>query len=197
MGEAPARGVIEFGLAALRGVLDLVEKPAALVAGDGVIVASNEMFGALLSRRGIAASDRLSALLTGESFDRVMRGANSSPALAGRAPLELFFRGGDPASVLVETIPAGFAGGAAILVVAAPEVDEDEATLRAAASLRHDVAGPLTAVIGAAELLLLNAGSVAPELRRRATSILESCGQISEILQRRRAADRGAAGASR
>ena len=61
----------------------------------------------------------------------------------------------------------------------------------ALAQLRHDVAGPLTAIIGAAELLLTRKDGLPDDVRRRAQGILESCGRITEILERSRRDERG------
>ena len=61
----------------------------------------------------------------------------------------------------------------------------------ATALLRHDIAGPLTAIIGAAELLLLRKDGLPDDIRRRVEGILESCGRISGILECSRSEERG------
>lgn len=53
-----------------------------------------------------------------------------------------------------------------------------------AASLRHDLAGPLTAILGTAELLLLKGQNLPREVRDSLGQILDNCGRISEILAR-------------
>jgi signal transduction histidine kinase len=63
---------------------------------------------------------------------------------------------------------------------------------RAAASLRHDIAGPVTAILGATELLLARGGDFPAEARGRLDAILKSCERITEILHRRWADDRPA-----
>lgn len=52
------------------------------------------------------------------------------------------------------------------------------------ASLRHDLAGPLTAILGTAELLLLKGQNLPREARDSLGQILDNCGRISEILAR-------------
>ena len=61
----------------------------------------------------------------------------------------------------------------------------------ATAQLRHDIAGPLTAIIGAAELILMRRAGLSDDIRRRLEGILESCGRISGILERSRREERG------
>ena len=55
---------------------------------------------------------------------------------------------------------------------------------RASASLRHDLAGPLTAILGTAELLLLKGQNLPRDVRDSLGQILDNCGRISEILAR-------------
>ena len=54
--------------------------------------------------------------------------------------------------------------------------------LRARSSLRHDLAGPLTAILGTAELLLLRGQQLPREVRDSLGKILENCGRITGIL---------------
>ncbi len=194
MGAGPHRSPLVLSVEGLVALLDFLDKPAAVVGAAGRVLGANQNFGEFLSRRGIAARDRLSAFLTAGDCEWVISGAAGADSQPGQRAGRLTFRGGEMHDVRTEVFSAGPEGLVTLLVVTPPETEPGGAALRASASLRHDIAGPLTAILGAAELLLLRGEGLAPEIRRSLTSILESCGKISEILQRSRREDRPAAG---
>jgi len=175
--------------AVLDALLACLERPAAAVAADGRVIAANPAFVELARRVARGWPVAAEALL-----------APSEHAL---------FRALVPHAVAPESWRATFADGAArsIRAQAVPAiraslviVDDAAAGSAAAASseaeLRHDVAGPLTAILGTAELMLMNGADLPTAARDGLTRIVQHCGRITELLatsRAREAARRGGA----
>lgn len=175
--------------AVLDALLACLERPAAAVAADGRVIAANPAFVELARRVARAWPVAAEALL-----------APSEHAL---------FRALVPHAVAPESWRATFADGAArsIRAQAVPAiraslviVDDAAAGSAAAASseaeLRHDVAGPLTAILGTAELMLMKGADLPTAARDGLTRIVQHCGRITELLatsRAREAARRGGA----
>ena len=60
--------------------------------------------------------------------------------------------------------------------------------------LRHDLAGPLTAIIGTAELLLMRETGMEDETREGLRVILAQCARIADLIARDRSVEEGDAG---
>lgn len=175
--------------AVLDALLACLGRPAAAIAADGRVIAANPPFVELARRVARGWPVAAEALL-----------APSEHAL---------FRALVPHAVAPESWRATFADGAArsIRAQAVPAiraslviVDDTAAGSAAAASseaeLRHDVAGPLTAILGTAELLLMKGAELPPAARDGLSRIVQQCGRISELLatsRAREAARRGGA----
>jgi signal transduction histidine kinase len=185
-----ARRAGEVSSTGLLAVLEFVERPAAVVEGSGRIVGFNEGFREFISRKGLTSVDRLSAALDPESCERVDLLGGRGGGAARRDRLQLKFKDGASAPAHVQVLAAADGKLLTLLVIDVAGTD------RAAASLRHDIAGPLTAILGAAELLLIRGGNLPAEAREKLSAILKSCERIAEILHRRQAEDDSAGGFS-
>lgn len=179
-------GLSPEGLTAL---LEMVERPAVVVGADGTAVGANERFRALCEKHGASAAE-LAALLVPESLARLMlRLGRSRPA--ERESVELVLCSGEHVAARVDA-PASGDGTRLLAVVIDAAVGAGNS---GASALRHDIAGPLTAILGTAELALLRGGDrLSPEVRDSLAQILENCGRMTEILQRSRASDRTGGG---
>lgn len=168
--------------AVLDALLGCLERPAAAVAADGRVAAANPAF-----------------------VDLARRVARGWPVAAEAmvAPGErALFRALVPHAVAPETWRATFADGVvrglrvqAVAPLGATLLVIDDAAGAAAAAagseatLRHDVAGPLTAILGTAELLLLKGADLPPAAREGLGRIVQHCGRIAELLAASRARD--------
>lgn len=166
--------------AVLDALLGCLERPAAAVAADGRVAAANPAF-----------------------VDLARRVARGWPVAAEAlvAPGErALFRALVPHAVAPESWRATFADGvvrglrvqAVAPLGAALLVIDDAAGVASAAAgseaaLRHDVAGPLTAILGTAELLLLKGADLPPAAREGLGRIVQHCSRISELLAASRA----------
>lgn len=164
--------------AVLEALLACLERPAAAVAADGRVIAANPPFVELARRVARGWPVAAEALL---------------------APAEhALFRALVPHAVAPESWRATFADGAArsiraqaVPAIRASLVIVDDAATGSASSgeaeLRHDVAGPLTAILGTAELMLMKGADLPPAARDGLTRIVQQCGRISELLATSRA----------
>lgn len=164
----------------LQALLACLERPAAAIAADGRVIAANPPF-----------------------VDLARRVASGWPVAAEAllAPAEhALFHALVPHALAPESWRATFADGAArsIRAQAVPAIRaslvtvDDAATGPAAApgseaDLRHDVAGPLTAILGTAELMLMKGAELPPAARDGLTRIVQQCGRISDLLATSRA----------
>jgi signal transduction histidine kinase len=199
----PERHRKEGGLspAGLVALLDLVERPAAAVSDTGTILGTNQRFHDFVrSHGGGAPDDHLGGLLEPECSARTLRLAAS--AAPSRQEVGLTLRDGFGVGARVEVLPSANNTRLLLLVLDAPSPAPAEAAaqkwttgLRGTDALRHDIAGPLTAILGTAELLLIRGGDKLPrEIRDSIGQILDNCGRITEILHRSRSSDRGQSG---
>ncbi|MBP7148280.1 MAG: hypothetical protein KBD01_12090 [Acidobacteria bacterium] len=179
MAQRHGRGDLSAGLVAL---LDMIDRPAVVLAGDGTVLGANQRFQVFAAALGGAWPVRPANLLAPGSRERVERLA--AGVTTGPDPMTLVFADGrqrEFRAQRVETAP----GRAVLLLVLAPDAAELPG-LRAEASLRHDIAGPVTAILGTAELLLIRDREMSAEVRSGLDQIVENCGRISEILARSR-----------
>ena len=165
--------------AALVAFLEMVERPAVVLEDRGAIVGFNTPFRDIARQQGLASPVLLNAVLDPQSCERLDLVRTREGGARIREQLQLKFKDGSPAPADVQVTATADGALLTLLVIDAVSAD------RAAASLRHDIAGPLTAIIGAAELLLIRGGDLPAEARDRLTAILGACGRISEVLHRR------------
>ncbi|UCF68004.1 MAG: hypothetical protein JSV80_01520 [Acidobacteriota bacterium] len=171
-------------VAGLVALLDLLDKPAAAVAAGGAIVGANRLFAELSSEMGVSVPP-LEQAFDARARETLRRWVDAARPVE-RAPLT--FRDGRSRSVRAERV-AGASEACLLLVV-----DEPRRALRLSpgtATLRHDLAGPLTAILGTTELLLVRGHDLPREVRDSLGEILENCGRISEILARHRREEPG------
>ncbi len=179
--------------AGLVALLDLVERPAAAVSDTGTILGVNQSFHDLARAHGVPPHDQLRTVLRPDSVDRTL--ALLEPRAPRRVDVDLELHDGTPIAGRVEVLTAANGAKLLFVVLETPRARGLEMPLRGTAALRHDIAGPLTAILGTAELLLLRGGDQLPrEIRDSIGQILENCGRISEILHKSRASDREQSG---
>ncbi|MDQ7006037.1 MAG: hypothetical protein Q9Q40_02275 [Acidobacteriota bacterium] len=178
IGVVPERGVSVEVLASL---LHLLDRPALLIDDAGRMLARNGAAQGL----GEPGSDVLAL------FEARCRQGWSDWMAAdpGKRPPGPAFAGGPGGTARIEVFEKR-GGGRVALVVAEAVTGED-----AIVNLRHDLAGPVTAILGSAEWLLMRGFDLPREVRDCLGQILENCGRISEILARSGPASR--AGGSR
>ncbi len=172
--------------ARLVALLDLVERPAAAVSATGLLLGSNRTFQGFAEAIGLAGAVQIETLLTSVSREECrsrLASAIRSPASGERTALT--FLDGRARPVRLERV--GGDGETSVLLLVIDESDRRGAGLRARSSLSHDLAGPLTAILGTAELLSIRGAELPADVRDSIDHILENCGRISEILARGRA----------
>lgn len=175
----------------LISLLEWVERPAGALTPSGLFLGVNQRFRELALTRGRPPHDRIDSLLNRESREVVaalFQGVQPGIRVPDQ-PVTLL--DGTPMIAKFDVI-ASSAGTPLILVVFQPP--QAKSAGQTAAMLRHDIAGPLTAILGTAELLLIRGENLAPEIKESLGQILENCGRISEILHKSRAMDRGGGG---
>ncbi len=165
--------------ATLDALLACVERPAAAIAADGRVLGANAAFVDLARRVARGWPVAVEALFA--PSEHALFRALVPHAIAPES-WRATFADGTARSVRAQVVPAI---GASLVIV------DDAAGPPAAASseadLRHDVAGPLTAVLGTAELMLMKGADLPPAVRDGLTRIVQHCGRISEILASSRA----------
>ncbi|RMG47294.1 MAG: hypothetical protein D6718_04045 [Acidobacteria bacterium] len=164
-------------------LLDLIERPAAAVTEEGKLLGGNALFGALAARCGHDAPERLAEVLPEEDARAV-----GNAVAGGDPPATVRLRDGREAPVRVQAIDAGEGPRYGLVVIETEETSSRRAAARACAALRHELAGPLTAILGTAEMLLVQRPDLPREVRDRLGEILDNCGRISEIITRARRA---------
>ena len=180
-------------VAGLNALLGMVERPLVAIGGGRRILGANRAFEEFVIDRGLLPSDPLPAIFergSCEALDDVLRtaGGTTAPNLTS-----IRLVGGESVAARAEVI--GFGEGARVALVvldpprqAAPRGDGPSSV----ASLRHDVAAPLTAIMGDVELLLLRGEGRCPEdLMTIARRIFDHCARMNEILARSRAEELG------
>jgi len=170
--------------AGLVALLDLIERPALAVASDGRVLGGNQYFLELLRSANITAASELSSFLADGSTTRVLSCGEGQSA----QELDLVFRDGLARSVRIEA--TRLADGQIIRLLVLSKGARAGAGLRATSSMRHDLAGPLTAILGTAELMLMRGQELPREVRDSLGQILENCGRMSEILAKCSVQDR-------
>ncbi len=166
-------------------LLDLIERPAVVVARDGEVLGHNQRFAELMETVAADHIETLSSFLLEGSAARIL----AADLEAAREPFEVVFQDGIPRSLRVDFFRLSSGEVAKLLVLSQGVLSGD--SLRDGASLRHDLAGPLTAILGTAELMLIKGQELPREVRNSIGQILENCGRISEILAKSRARDQG------
>ncbi len=164
------------------GILDLLDRPALALGADGRLLALNASLARFCRDRlgrdfagvgDLLAPDDAGLLVT------LARQAGEVP----RSRVGVLLADGSPGRLRVQRM-ATADGGVLVAVLESPVAGgrADEA-----GSLRHDLAGPLTSIVGTAELLLGRGHELPREMREALGRIIEDCGRITEIL----AASRG------
>ncbi len=170
--------------AGLVALLDLIERPALAITRVGRVLGSNRRFHELLEDSGFIAAATLEAFLTGDSAERLRTACSGVPVAGLSESFALRFLDGSSHDAKVEVVPSKEGPETLLLVLDAPYGQGP--AHRAGASLRHDIAGPLTAILGTAELLLIRGQDLPREVRDSIGQILENCGRITEILAKDR-----------
>lgn len=179
-------------------LLERIPSAAAVLEGGGTIVAANARFRALLAdapsptlagafgRDAAALVDKAATLRSGDSLAHVVHDRATRTWRLNAEPLS------SPGT------PRVLAVLEAIDVVDPPRapIDADELALESDASaLRHALSGPITAILGTAELALMReAGNMSDETREALEQIMEACGRMSDLLARSRDRERSAQG---
>jgi signal transduction histidine kinase len=166
--------------ALLDALLACIERPSAAIAADGRMIAANPAF-VDLSRRVARGWPVAAEALLAPSEHALFR-ALVSHAIAPES-WRATFADGAARSFRVQTVPAIHAS----LVVIDDALGAPAAALNGEAELRHDVAGPLTAILGTAELMLMGGADLSPAARDGLTRIVQQCGRISDLLATSRA----------
>ncbi|GEM_PF-3168064 len=161
----------------LSGILDLLGRPAVAISDVGATLAANEAF----RRLGIAAPSEFFIRLTSSSRARVM-----SAISAGSYPARIEVEFHDGRTCTVHLAGMEVIGSSRPAYLAVFENHRVRSKQTRAPALHHDLAGPLTAVLGTAELLLLRERELSRDVRDSLGQILENCGRMSEILMRDR-----------
>ncbi|MCU0252944.1 MAG: hypothetical protein MUE47_00235 [Acidobacteria bacterium] len=175
--------------AALDALLGCLERPAAVVAADGGVVAANPAFVALARRVAPGWPVPVEELLAPRerALFRALVPHAIAPETWGATCAD-----GVSRSLRAQAIPALRA--ALVVIDDAPGA---AATAEGEAALRHDVAGPLTAILGTAELLLMKGSELPPAAREGLTRIVQNCGRITDLLASSRAREAARRGAGR
>jgi signal transduction histidine kinase len=173
--------------AVLDALLACIERPAAAIAADGRVIAANRAFVDLARRVARGWPVAAEALLA--PSEHALFRALVPHAIAPES-WRATFADGTAGSLRAQAVPAIRAS----LVVVDQLPGGPAAAAGSEAELRHDVAGPLTAILGTAELMLMRGGDLPPAARDGLTRIVQHCGRISELLatsRSREAARRG------
>ncbi len=179
-------------------LLERIPSASAVLETGGTIVAANARFRAVLAlaprstiesalgSEALALVSDAAALHPGESLAQVL---HDGTARSWRFAAEPLPSQGTPRVLAVLE---------AIDVVDPPRapIDADELALESDASaLRHALSGPITAILGTAELALMReSGTMSAETREALEQIMEACGRISDLLARSRDRERSAQG---
>lgn len=192
--ENPPRRPVE----PLAILLERIPSASAVFEAGGAVVASNARFRALLAdapsptlagalgRDAAALIDKAATLRSGGSLAQVVLDGTARSWRLSAEPLP------SPGA------PRVLAVLEAIDVIDPPRapIDADELALESDASaLRHALSGPITAILGTAELALMReAGTMSDETRETLEQIMEACGRMSDLLARSRDRERSAQG---
>jgi signal transduction histidine kinase len=160
--------------------LDFIERPACLIDCSGQLIGTNAQFIPFLEASSGRSIDRASELFTPWCWGALQRLLETGEIVPGSLPLE--FAGGMQRSVRLEPVESG---RWTLMIV---EVGPSESSTRSAPAtrgesmLRHDLAGPITAILGTAELILSRGHELPREMRQDLGQIVENCARMSEIL---------------
>jgi len=174
---------------AVEALLSRLDRPAAVVAPGGQVLAANAAFREMA--RAIAGSwpvplEELLAAGERALFHSVV------PHAVAPETWPVGFVDGRVRTVCAEVVPG--LGGSLVTIEAE---DADSRLADGEARLRHDVAGPLTAILGTAEVLLMRGGEMPAEVRAGLERILAQCARIAELLAVSRAQSPGGRGGRR
>lgn len=169
---------------ALVALLDLIERPAAVVSADGVILGSNAAFLHLAETLGDPAPSNLRAVLSADSVASVNQVRD--PARAPRVPTLLGCVDGLRRFVRLEVVGSADAPHRCVAHLLVIETSHDDgawpASTRSEALLRHELAGPLTAILGTAEMILMREPDLPRGTQEGIGQILDNCTRMAKIL---------------
>lgn len=166
---------------AIVSLLEVLDGPAVLLDASCRVLGANAQLLALASSLGVPlledAPDLVPALAPHDLPE--------SPGVIVGRTLELRDGGTHEARLLRLE---GIGSGPLVLLLFEPLCNETEsASDRRSSRLRHDLAGPLTAILGTAELLLMREERLEGDAREALEEILGQCSRISELIARDRA----------
>ncbi len=170
-----ARGRGDLGVV---GILDLLDRPAFALGGDGRLLALNAALAHFCRERLARDFGGVEDLLDEDDAGHLATLAREGGEIP-RTRVEVLLRDGSPGRLRVQRVPTA-EGGVLVAVLESPAaspVAADEVR-----TLRHDLAGPLTSIVGTAELLLGRGYEMPREMREALGRIIEDCGRITEIL---------------
>ncbi len=159
------------------GILDLLDRPALALGEDGRLLALNAALARFCRDRLARDFARVDDLLDPDDAGHLAALARR-PGEVPQSRVGVLLRDGSPGRMRVQRIETP-RGGVLVAVLESPPpggVADD------VGSLRHDLAGPLTSIIGTAELLLGRGHEMPREMREALGRIIEDCGRITEIL---------------
>lgn len=169
---------------ALVALLDLIERPAAVVSAGGVILGSNAAFLRLAEMLGDPAPSNLRAVLSADSLASVEQA--SEPAHSPRVPTMLGCVDGLRRSVRLEMVGSVDAPRRSVAHLLVIETSHDDgawpASTRGEALLRHELAGPLTAILGTAEMILMREPNLPRGTQEGIGQILDNCARMAKLL---------------
>lgn len=167
--------------AAVVALLDLIEKPSVVTDRAGRIFGSNSAFQAFAPDIESSEPAEFTALLT-PAATQTLAAWWQQPANGRLSPLP--FRDGSLRALRLTLLEQAGDNGLALIVIEelAASQARSLATPAAAVLRRHDLAAPLTAILGTAEVLLSRGAEMPRALREGLGEIVEQCARISALL---------------
>lgn len=180
--EAPVND-LPPALSSLVALLDLLPQPTFVIAPSGLLLGCNAAMQQLAGQTmGAPLIDPLQ-LLSAASIARLTAAFEERPA---PVTIDLDRADGSRQIARLLPLPASLPPWYAMVVVfeplSAPAQASRTRTTRGEALLRHDLAGPVTAILGTAELLLVREPDLPRQLRDGIGQILDNCARINELL---------------
>ncbi len=158
------------------GILDLLDRPALALGEDGRLLALNAALARFCRERLARDFARVEDLLDPDDAGHLATLARRAGDLP-QSRVGVLLRDGSPGRMRVQRVETT-GGGVLVAVLESPALEAADG----ASNLRHDLAGPLTSIIGTAELLLGRGHEMPREMREALGRIIEDCGRITEIL---------------
>jgi signal transduction histidine kinase len=167
---------------ALTSLLQVVDEPAALLARSGRVLGANEDLLGLARALGVSLVEEVGDIVPDLSTEDLPESAH---VVVGRS---VTLRGGEERGARLMRLEGLGVEPFVLLLLDQGAEDAASASGRRSSRLRHDLAGPLTAILGTAELLLMREEGLDGETRESLEEILGQCSRISELIARDRAA---------